>query len=259
MAFQPSGQERTVTLQSSLAIDGASVAHIIVLAAIVTTLAAIPLSVVIGSGKSFPMSQAIYPLVGWLLGPIAGALATGIGALAGVFLFPHTTTIWWATVLGAVFGGFTAGTLHPTRRRWSWLIGGTLAVLAYIAYAGRAVWQNGVAPLAVLAGSFIDWSALLLYLLPTRTLAGRWIGDSRPARLALGLALGTWMIAGLVHLFTAVWVYLIFNWPAAVWQAIAPMAPLEHALRTFVGAAIGTGVISGLRRLGLPRPEHALY
>ncbi len=259
MAFHPSGQERTVTSQRNLAIDGAAVAHIIVLAAVVTTLAAIPLSVVIGSGKSFPMSQAIYPLVGWLLGPVAGALATGIGALAGVFLFPHTTTIWWATVLGATFGGFAAGTLHPTRRWPGWLIGGTLAVLAYVFYAGRAVWQNGVAPLAVIAGSFIDWSALLLYLLPTRTLAGRWISDNRPERLALGLALGTWMIAGLVHLFTAVWVYLVFNWPAAVWQAIAPIAPLEHALRTAVGTAIGLGVITGLRRLGWPRPENALY
>ncbi len=259
MAFRPAGQERALVQRSFLAVDGAAIANIIVLAAVVTVLAAIPLSVVIGSGKSFPMSQAVYPLVGWLLGPIAGALATGIGALAGVFFFPHTTTIWWATVLGAAFGGFVAGTLHPTQRRHWWFIGATLAVLAFVLYAGRAVWQNGVAPLAVLAGSFIDWSALLLYLLPTRRLAGRLIGDAHPARLVLGLALGTWMVAGLVHLFTAMWVYFVFNWPAAVWLTIAPMAPLEHALRTIVGAVIGAGVITGLRRLGLPRPEHAVY
>ncbi len=259
MAFRPSGQERTIELRSFLAVDGAAVASIIVLAAVVTTLAAIPLSVVIGSGKSFPMSQAIYPLVGWLLGPVAGALATGIGALAGVFFFPHTTTIWWATVLGATFGGFVAGTLHPTQRRSLWLIGAGTGVLAFLLYAGRAMWQNGVAPLAVLAGSFIDWSALLLYLLPTRKLAGRWIGETRTGHLIAGLALGTWMVAGLVHLFTAMWVYFVFNWPAAVWLSIAPMAPLEHALRTIVGAVVGTGVITGLRRLGLPKPEHALY
>lgn len=259
MAFRPSGQERVVTLRSSLVIDGASIASIIVLAAVVTTLAAIPLSVVIGSGKSFPMSQAIYPLVGWLLGPLAGALATGMGALAGVFLFPHTTTIWWATVLGAAFGGFVAGTLHPTQRRQGWLIGAVIGVGAFVLYAGRAVWQNGAAPLAVLAGSFIDWSALLLYLLPTRRLAGRWIGDEHPARLIAGLALGTWMVAGLVHLFTAMWVYFVFNWPAAVWLTIAPMAPLEHALRTMVGAVVGAGVITGARRLGLPKAEHAVY
>lgn len=73
---------------SSAAIDGAPIAYIVVLAAIVTTLSFIPFSIVLASGGSMPLSQAVFPLLGWLLGPIAGAIASGIGSLIGAFLAP---------------------------------------------------------------------------------------------------------------------------------------------------------------------------
>jgi predicted membrane protein len=103
-------------------IDGAPIAYIIMLAGVVTGLAFVPLSVVLGSGKSFPMSQGIYPLVGWILGPIAGAIASAIGASLGIFIAPHTTTVPIATVLGALMGSFAAGTMVHTGRRKNWWI-----------------------------------------------------------------------------------------------------------------------------------------
>lgn len=62
--FQPSGPERSVQFHGSAAIDGAPVAYIVVLAAVVTTLSFIPFSVVLSSGGSFPMSQGVFGLVG---------------------------------------------------------------------------------------------------------------------------------------------------------------------------------------------------
>jgi len=56
----PEGEERKVEAVSSAAIDGAPIAYIVVLAAIVTTLSFIPFSIVLASGGSMPLSQAVF-------------------------------------------------------------------------------------------------------------------------------------------------------------------------------------------------------
>lgn len=260
MSIEPVGEEREVKLLGGATIDGAPVAYIIVLAAVVTGLALVPLSVVLGSGKSFPMSQAIYPLVGWILGPIAGAVASAIGASLGIFIAPHTTTVPVATVLGAVMGSFVAGTMITAgpRKTW-WLPLSILLCIVYGLYGVRAVFQNGVRIHALILGSFINWSALLLFVLPTRKLASGWIGHQDLRRVASGLFLGTWIAAGLSHLTAATIVYFVINWPETVWLAMAPLAPLEHIVRCVVGTVIGTGVIAGLRAIGLVKPTSAIY
>jgi hypothetical protein len=260
MTFEPAGPERDVQVRESVAIDGAPVSYVVVLAAVVAGLAFVPLSVVLGSGKSFPMSQGIYPLVGWILGPIAGAVANGVGALVGVLIAPHTTTIPVATVFGATMGGLAAGLMHTKEpRRWWWLPLALAFTGMYALYAGRAMLVNEVRIFAILLGSFIDWSALLLFWLPTRKLAGRWIQNERPYKVGLGLFLGTWIVAGLVHLSTGVIVYFIFDWPEGVWLGMAPLAPVEHLIRCGVGAVMGGGVIAGLRAIGLVKPSWAVY
>jgi len=256
------GKERKVNAADRAAIDGAPIPMIVGLAAIISVLAIvpIPISVVLGSGKNFPMSQSLYPLVGWLLGPVAGAVANGIGALVGVFVAPYTSSNAVATVFGATLGGLAAGSMvgKRSRRRW-WIPLSVVFVVLYALYGGRAVVVNGAPLVHVLLGSFIDWSALLLYLLPTRALFGRLIGASDHRQVSLGLFLGTWCIAGLVHLSTGAIVYYLINWPGEVWLAISPLAPIEHIVRCVVGSAIGLGVISGLRAMNIQRPPHALY
>lgn len=260
--IEPKGEERKVRAIGHAAIDGVPIPMIVGLAAIVSVLAMIPIpvSVVLGSGKNFPMSQSIYPLVGWLLGPIAGAIADGVGALVGVFVAPYTSSNAVATVLGAALGGLAAGSMvgQGSRRKW-WVPLSVVFITLYALYGGRAVVANGVPLTHVLLGSFIDWSALLLYLLPTRVLIGRLIGASDRKRVGLGLFLGTWCIAGLVHLSTGAVVYYLINWPGEVWLAIGPLAPIEHTIRCVVGSAVGLGVISGLRAMNTQRPPHALY
>ncbi|MGC9357088.1 MAG: hypothetical protein ACP5GX_04455 [Anaerolineae bacterium] len=260
MSIKPTGEERAIKRRAGATVDGAPISYVIALAAVVAVLAFVPLSIVIGSGKSFPMSQAVYPLVGWILGPVAGALADGVGALVGVLIAPHTTTIPAATVFGAVMAGLAAGCMNGEGRRgWWWLPLSILLFVVYGLYVGRAVFRNGVAWWAALLGSIIDGSALLLFVLPTRLLIARWLASENAGLRAVGLFLGTWVGAGISHLCAAVIVYYVFNWPQAVWLTIAPLAPLEHALRSLVGAVIGSGVIAGLGATGLLRPEHARY
>ncbi len=259
---RPSGEERRIERLSMASIDGAPVAYLVSLAAVVAVLALIPIPItfVLGSGRNFPMSQSFYPLAGWLLGPVAGGLADAIGALIGVFIAPHTTTYAPATVLGAALGGLAAGTMAASGRRRLWWIPLLVAFIGfYLWYGGRAVVVNGVQWTSVALGSFINWSSLLLYALPTRTLFARLLRDENLTRVGVGLFGGTWMIAGLVHLATGAVVYTILNYPNEVWLAIAPVAPVEHAFRCIVGTTIGVGVISGLRATGIVKPLHAAY
>ena len=258
----PTGEEREVVLSKGASIDGAPIAYIVTLAAVVAvlTMFSIPITFVMGTGKNFPMSQGVYPLMGWLLGPLAGALADGIGALAGLMINPQNTSSLIASLLGAVMGGLAAGSMRGEgrRRRW-WLPLTAVFIVFYALYAGRAVFVNRAVWQHVLLGSFINWSALLLFALPTRTLFARLLADANPRRVAVGLFGGTWMIAGLVHLSTGWIVYWLMNWPNEAWLAFAVTAPFEHIARCIIGTVIGVGVISGLRAIGLVKPVEAAY
>jgi len=255
----PAGQERKVVFLGGAAIDGAPVAYIVVLAAVVTALAFIPFSVILASGGSFPMSEGIFGLVGWVLGPIAGAVATGIGRLVGVFLAPHTAGVPAVTITTAALGSFAAGSMVLGAKRNKWWIPLTVVfALTFLVYAARAL-QNGVGLYAVIAGSFCDWSAVVLFALPTRTLFARWINNKNLALVAAGLLLGTWIIAGLVQVGQDAITYFMFSWPEEVWVSLIPIIPFETLMRCLIGTVIGTGVIAGLRAIGLVKPTEAVY
>ncbi len=260
MADPPTGEERDVTPRGGASIDGASLALVIVLAAVVAALSFIPFSVMLGSAGSIEMSEGVYPLVGWILGPIAGAVASGIGRLVGVFLAPQTAGVPIVSVLGAAIGSFAAGSMVLAGRRkhwWIWLT--ILFVIEYLLFAGRAVVQNGVGLWPAIGASFIDWSGILLFALPTRRWVARWLKSPNLAWVAAGLFLGTWMVSGLTHLDSGVITYFIYNWPEAVWLVLIPIIPVENLFRCLIGTVIGTGVIAGLRAIGIVKPREAVY
>jgi hypothetical protein len=257
---KPAGEERKVEFLGGAAIDGAPVAYIVVLAAVVVALAFFPMSVVLASGGSFPMYQGILGLVGWVLGPIAGAVSTGIGALIAVFLAPHTAGVPVVTVLAAIVCAFAAGTMVIGEKRKSWWFWVFLyGLISFLYYIGRALFLNGIGLWPVIAGTFVDWSALILFALPTRTLFARWINSKNWGLVIAGLALGTWTVFGLTHATSSAITYHMFNWPEEVWVALIPLIPFENLMRAAVGVVIGGGVIAGLRAIGLVKPEYAIY
>lgn len=257
----PKGKEREVVNIGGAAIDGAPIAYIVVLAAVVTALAFIPFSVVLASGGSFPMNQGILGLLGWVLGPIAGAIASGVGALIGVFVAPHTAGVWFVTVIGAIVASFAAGTMYTqNEKRKGWWVGVTiLTVIAMAIYLGRAIFINGIALQWAVLASFVNWSSLLLFILPTRTLVAKWIGSKNVGLVAAGLALGTWIVFGLAHTVQNAFTYTMFNWPEEIWVMLSSIIPFEFLSRAAIAAVIGTGVIVGLRAIGLVKPTEAIY
>jgi hypothetical protein len=232
----------------------------VVLAAVVVALCFIPFSVILASGGSFPMADGVFPLVGWLLGPIAGGVASAIGRLISVFLAPHTSGVPVVSIIGATIGSFAAGSMVLGEKRKGWWVPlAVIFVLAWLLFAGRAMVQNGVGVYAAIAGSFLDWSGIVLFILPTRTLFARWINDKNIGKTALGLFLGTWMIAGVTHVVAACITYFMFNWPEEVWVTLIPIIPFENLMRCLIGTVIGTGVIAGMRAIGLVKPTEAIY
>jgi hypothetical protein len=258
--FEPAGAERPVQLLGATAIDGAPVAYIVVLSAVVTTLAFIPFTVVLSAGGSFPMSQGIFALLGMLLGPIAGAVASGIGTLIGVFVAPHTAGLWPLSVLGAVTASFAGGCCTgPGWRRYLYLPVLALGLVSLAVYYQRALYINHIPPRVIFFGSVLDWSSLLLFATPLRGVAARLVRSPRKSRMALGLALGTWMGYGIAHAVGDAVAYYLFNWPEKIWVMLIPIIPLEMLFRCAVGVVVGTGVIAGLRAIGLFRPRYAMY
>lgn len=258
--YIPQGREREVKTMGSAAIDGAPIAYIVVLAAVATVLAFIPFSVVLGSGKGIPLSQSIYPLLGWLLGSWAGALASGIGTLIGVFLAPYTAGVPAIAIWGAAIASFAAGAMRNNPQRKYWYLGLTVLFgLELAAYAYLAIARNGIPVNTFIFGSFIDWSAIILFALPTRTLFARLISSSNFVKVAIGIFGGTWTVCGLAHLSQVPFTYYLFNWPEPIWNMLIPVIPVENTLRGLAGSVIGTGVIGGLRAINLVKPKEAVY
>jgi len=256
----PEGDERKVEVVNTSAIDGAPIAYIVVLAAIVTALSFIPFSIILGSGGAMPLSQAVFPLMGWLLGPIAGATASGIGTLVASFLSPLTVGNPVLSLVGPTVGSFLAGTMVVGKKRRGWWLGLSIILLIpFFLYSHRAIGQNGIPTNIFIAGTLIEWSGFLLFILPTRILFTRWITSSNLQLVALGLFGGTWMISGLSHLCAATLSYSIIGWPLAIWNMLIPVIPFENLIRSTVGMVIGVGVIAGLRAIGLVKSREAIY
>ena len=257
--FRPSGPERIVQFHGGAAIDGAPVAYIVVLAAVVATLSFIPFSVVLSSGGSFPMSQGVFGLVGWILGPWAGAVAAGIGTLLGVFFAPHTAGVWPLSIYGALAASFAAGCFSPTRRRIGWPIVWLWSAVSLALYLGRAYFLAGIPLRTVFWGATVDWLSVLLLATPLRTQIARWLRSPDLSKVAVGLFIGTSLAYGISHCCVCAISYYLFNWPEAVWLLLIPIIPVEFLFRSLIGTVVGVGVLSGLRAIGLVKPTHAIY
>jgi hypothetical protein len=260
-AKEPSGDEREVQFVSTTAIDGAPITYIVVLAAVVVALSFVPISPVLGAGSSFPASQGVYGLLGWILGPVAGALATLIGRLIAMFIAPHTAgSIPLASLWAAAVASFAAGAMGFNEKRKWWAIPLTVIfVVEYLLYIQRAIAINGVAPGVAVAALITDLISIILFALPTRKFFARLISSDNLGHVAIGLFVGTWIAAGLMHVSAGVIYYYAFNWPEEIWITLIPLTPFENLLRSLIGAVIGTGVVAGFRAIGLVKPSEAIY
>ncbi len=253
-------QERRIKFLEGITVDGAPMAYIMILAGLIIVLSFFPFSIVYASGGSFPVAEGLFPLVGWLLGPIAGALTTFIGRAIGIIVAPRTAGVALVSLWSATLGSFAAGAMVTEGKRSRWWIPLTVIFsIKLLLFAGRAMVQHGISPWAAIVGSLLDWSGVLLFALPTRTMIARWLKQENLGLVILGLFLGTWIVSGVIHVSSAVFTYYMFNWSEDIWIALIPIIPVETLYRCIIGTVFGTAIISVARAYNLQKPTAAVY
>src|SRR5215510_427283 len=131
----PTGPRREVHIHARAVIAGAPVAYVSMLAAVVAGLSLIPFSIVLGTGGgTFPLSEALFALVGIVLGPSAGAVTVLVGRVIGIGFAPYTAGSGLLSAFCAVIGPIASGTMCQPGNKWvaPWLI----CTLSYAVYIG---------------------------------------------------------------------------------------------------------------------------
>jgi hypothetical protein len=243
----------------SRGIFGAPISYVALLAAVTAVLQLIPFSVVLGPGVSFPLSLATGGLMGILLGPWAGAVAVLVGGAIGVLIAPHTAFLGPLTILVLIMAPLASGLIVTGRHRIVGiylLAAGILWWVIYFATTGMP--QDKVVLL-------MPWRyivpGVLLFIPGLTEKAVRMLRSEN--RLALASALGyiTWISLQTDHSISAiVGNLLLFPLPEEVYRIlITTIIGAERGALTIVGIVIGLGVIVGLRRMGIRRPEQGVW
>ena len=241
-------------------IFGCPISYIALMAAVVAVLQLIPFSVVLGPGVSFPLSLAVTPLVGILLGPWAGALAVLIGSAIGVMIAPHTAWLGPITPLIMVAAPLASGLITTSRR----YIVGAYFILATIVWLVLFLATNGFPtehPTAILQPWRYLVPGILLFLPKINGKAVRFLQSERRLALGVGLAYLIWIGSQADHTLSSIIGNLIlFQLPEEVWSFLTLyIIGAERGALALVGTVIGIGVILGLRHMGLAKPRDGVW
>ena len=257
-ADAPRGEKRDVSGLGGVTIAGTPVAYVAIMAAIVAVFAFIPASVVIGgAGATWPAHDILHPLIGLLLGPIAGPIASIIGIFIGNALAPYTSLGPWAMLLGGM-SAFTAG-MVAQKGKWYWMVPWIATTLLHVIYFFQAS-AEGVGPGLWLSNTFLITVALILFIIPP---VRNWVVNTltETSRWKLGVAMFLLFFFGGTAGIQAPWVvwYAQSPWPAEIWPTLVPAILLERGIFPIIGALIGIGVVTALRRSNFVKPKMAGY
>lgn len=259
MSESPAGEKREVSRLGAVTIDGTPVAYVAIMAAIVAAFAFIPASVVIGGGgATWPAHDILHPLVGLLLGPVAGPIASIIGIFIGNALAPYTSLGPWAMLMGGM-SAFAAGMVAQGGR--SWLVPWLIAVVAHVLYFFQAE-AEGIGAALWFSNTFTLTIIFILFAIPqVRSFVVDNLHDPETSKVKLFAAifLVSWFAA-------AAGVQLLWNigfatnpWPAEFWPTLVLIIFLERIVLPIIGALIGVGLFTALRRSSFVKPERAAY
>lgn len=249
-----------ITSTRDRGIYGAPISYVALLGAVTAVLQLIPFSVVLGSGVSFPLSLATGPLIGILLGPWAGTIAVLVGGAIGVLIAPHTAFLGPLTLLVLIMSPLATGLIVTGR---SYIVGIYL-LLAAVVWWGVFFLIIGF-PSEHMAALLQPWRYVvpgILLLVPGLTdKAVRLLQSEERLPLAAGLGYILWIGLQADHAMSSVvGNEILFPLPAEVWSFLTlAVIGAERGALTLVGIVIGLGVIFGLRRMGIRKPEQGVW
>ncbi len=218
-------------------------AVIAVWAALMAAASLLPAFPIIGTGVTFNIANCLTPLAGIFFGPVAGAIAAGVGGFIGQLIAPHTVLFGPLQFTIAIMGALGAG--FAMQGRW-W-------VPALIIALFGGVWY-------LVPGGTEAWATPLLYLLGFAAIAvGIFISrkenpllSRNRARMGLGILCAS--LAGIVvtQSMGNLWALIFFELPPAIWFTVLAIAPVERFLFALGAMIIGTPLLIGLPKIGIP-------
>jgi len=229
-------------------------AIVAVWAAVVAAGHILPVVPIWGTGGSFSLSSALYPLSGIFFGPVAGALCSAAGGFIGSLVAPYT----------AWMGPFT------------FIIGTTTAFTS-----GCIAWGKWPPVTINSSGNFIFNGGIIVYTIGTILWFTQEIGRSIIRfplvfyglgflSLVIGSFFAVRMFTGRIRLlkFPAVWLcafggliggatignffsLVLYEQPREFWAALTFVAPVERALFSLGAMIVGVPLLEGLNKIGI--------
>lgn len=212
-------------------------AIIAVWAAIIAVASLLPAFPIVGTGATFNIGNSLVPLAGIFFGPLAGAIAAGIGGFIGQLIAPHTVLFGPLQFTISMFGAAMAG--FAMQRKWQYPLL-LILVLGLVWYAfplGRQAWGTPLVYTLGFLAIAVGW------------IFGRnWLSSSNRAKMFAGIFLAS--LTGIVttQAIGNLWAMVMFALPPAIWWSTLALGPLE---RFFF--AIGSGIIGLPLMIGLPK------
>jgi hypothetical protein len=229
-------------------------ALIAVWAALVGASHIIPAIPMLGTGRSFSLATALYPLSGIFFGPIQGALCSIAGGFIGSLIAPHTAWLGLFTFVIGTASAFTSGCIAwsswppiALNIRGSLVING--GIIIYL--LGTALWFSQEIGRSVPLFPAVFYGAGFAALIIGIVIAGKILSGKNSAFkfFALWLCAFGGMIGGATigNFFTLV----LFQLPRETWIYLTVAAPIERAVFSLGTAMIGVPLLTALPKAGI--------
>ncbi len=226
-------------------IDNVHVAYIAVAAAMVTLAAYIPMFPVIGAGTTISAGMIVVPLVGILLGPTAGTLATAIGAFLGQIVAPYGAIFGLITFVCPTACTLVAGLLAYRKWKTAIVVQG-LTILAWYVLT-TIMWRGQPAAGVRWYFPFLHWASFISVLIVGRKISD-WIssGDTKKMAIAVFLAalagtLSEHMVGNSIYIG-------LYQGPAQVYVFVLGIYWIERTFGALAATFVGVPLLVGLRK-----------
>ena len=216
-------------------------ASIAVFAAFHTVLSSLPYTITIGVSGSITLGVISAPLVGILLGPITGGLAVLIGSVIGMFINPAGAIFGALSFLPATLGALSAG-FTITKRGY---ISAAMILASILLFYSHPFGREAM------VYPFLHIIALIIALAFSTRLAVWSTEMSKIKKLGLGIPIAAFVGTLTDHIFGSGLAIWIFDLPAAVWNSIIFIYPIERIVAVIITSAIALPLYYSLRKSGI--------
>jgi hypothetical protein len=218
------------------------IALIAVFAAFHTVLSSLPYTIAIGvSGGSITLGVISAPLVGIILGPFSGGLAVLIGSIIGIFINPAGAIFGALSFLPATIGAFSAG-FTITKRGY---ISAAMILAALLLFFSHPFGREAM------IYPFMHIIAVIIALLFSTRLAVWSTEMSNLKKLGLGIPIAAFVGTLTDHIFGSSLAIWTFDLPAAVWNSIIFIYPIERIVAIIITSAIALPLYYSLKKSGI--------